>query len=217
MGKCFVPNLHPSQVWMPSEYLVAHGQKVTLAIEESVIGADRVIEQGERTRFAMPGSFSLNGSAYAGVIVVTTHRFICCSSVGHNSVVVSMPFSQSVGIGNEAGLILKQIPISCDSVCVTVKASGESVKGLRDELLNAIEAAPNQKPIDFRGAAVHQQSAEPYRQVEKIKDAHRGERRLSKAEAAAYGPCPDCKGTVIVERDGKVCCLKCGHPLTAGK
>lgn len=217
MGNNFNPRLRPDQVWTPSEYLVAHGQQITFAISESVTEADRALEIGERIRFAMPSAFTVEGIAYAGIVSVTTHRLLCCSSVNRNLVLVSIPFSRSVGIGHETGLLMKQLPISCDSVYVIVKASGNNIATLRNSLLNAIEAAPNQNPIGFAEASIYRFSAEAQIRVEAIKAAHTGERRLSKAEAAAYAPCPQCKGTAIVERDGNIYCLKCGHSFTPEK
>lgn len=162
------------------EYLIAHRKPVGLAIKESVTHADYSIDLGERVRYATPATFSVEGKDHSGVAVVTTHRLICCSSVRHNLVRVSMPFSQSIGIGEESGLLLKQIPISCDNISVSVKASSDSIKQMRNELLDAIEAAPNQKDLRLGGATIFRQSAEDHRRIQKIKAAHAGERRTKK-------------------------------------
>ncbi len=162
------------------EYLVSHGQPVSIVIKESVTEADYSIALGENVRFAMLATLIIDGKAHTGVAVVTTHRFICCSSVKHNLVNASMPFSRSLGIGEETGLLLKQVPIVCDDISVSVKAAGEQIKKLRNELLDAIEAAPNQKDLSFGRAIIFQQSAQDYRRIQKIKSAHAGEHRAKK-------------------------------------
>ena len=48
----FVPTLSPSQVYTPSEYIAAHGGKISLAEEESAYNIDLQIEDGERTNGA---------------------------------------------------------------------------------------------------------------------------------------------------------------------
>lgn len=162
------------------EYLVDHGQPISMALKESVTEADYSTVLGENVRFAMPATFGIEGKSHAGVIVVTTHRLICCSSVRHNLVNATMPFSQSIGIGDESGLLLKQIPIVCDDVSVLIRASSDHIKKLRNALLDAIEAAPNQKDLGFCSAAIFRQSAEDHRRIQKIKAAHAGERRTKK-------------------------------------
>lgn len=162
------------------EYLVGHGQPISAVIKESVTEADYSIALGENVRFAMLATFIIDGKAHSGVAVVTTHRFICCSSVKHNLINASMPFSRSLGIGEETGLLLKQVPIVCDDISVAVKAPGDHIKKLRNELLDAIEAAPNQKDLTFGHADITQRSAEDYRRIQKLKSANARESRTKK-------------------------------------
>lgn len=162
------------------EYLACHGQKIGTALKESVTAADYSILLGEKVRFAMPSTFTIEDKAHAGVVVVTSHRLICCSSARHNLIAASMPFSQSIGIGDAAGFLLKQMLITCDDISVSVKASGDHIKELRNELLNAIEAAPNQKGLDLGGGRIFRQGAEDHRRIQRIKSAHAGERRAKK-------------------------------------
>lgn len=162
------------------EYLVGHGQPISTVIKESVTEADYSLAPGEHVCFAMQATLIIDGKVHAGVAVVTSHRFICCSSVKHNLIKTSMPFPRSLGIGEETGLLLKQVPIVCDDISVLVKATGEHIKQLRNELLDAIEAAPNQKDLAFGRAIIFKRSAEEHRRIQKLKSAHSGERRTKK-------------------------------------
>lgn len=74
------------------EYLIKHNGSVSPSIKESVLQADYSIDLNERVRYALPATFSCNGKSHAGVIAVTTHQLLCCSSVQRNLVRISMPF-----------------------------------------------------------------------------------------------------------------------------
>lgn len=212
----FVPKLSPSQVYVPSEYIVAHGGKISLAEEATAYSIDTQLELGERTKGAWQAAFAVDESFHPGIVAVTTHRLLCCSCVANNLIVASLPFSQCIGMGDESGRILKVLPVHCEDVHVKVKASGEHIAQIREAILRGIEERPLQTDIDINPYVI-QQSSEERREVQKIKAAHKGERRLSKSESAAYGKCPSCKGTVLVEKKGAIYCLKCGHEFTPDK
>ena len=212
----FVPKLNPSQVYTPSEYIVAHGGKIPLAAEATAYNIDLQIEDGERTKGAWHVTFSVSESFHSGIVAVTTHRLLCCSCVANNLIVATLPFSECIGVGEESGRLQKQMPVHCEGADVIIKASGTHTAQIRSKLLDAIEAAPLQKPLDFSPGVFCQSSSER-RQIEKIKAPHRDERRLSKAEAVAYGECPSCKGSALVEKKGKVFCMKCGHRFSTPK
>lgn len=193
------------------EYLLEHGTNIGIVLKESVREMDYSIALGEIVQYALPVTFAMEGTSHSGVAAVTSHRFICCSSVSGNLVNVSMPFSQAVGIGGISGLLLKQMPITCESVTVIVMASSKHIAKLQHELLAAIESAPNQKPLTFGGVAVLTRSQKEDRKIQQIKKSHQGERRLSKTECKLYGKCPQCKKAILVEKAGVISCLSCGH------
>lgn len=193
------------------EYLLAHGTSMGIVLKESVREMDYSIAHGEIVQYALPVTFTVGGTSHSGVAVVTSHRFICCSSASGNLVNVSMPFSKVVGVGNISGFLLKQMLITCESVTVMVIASSKHIAKLQHEILAAIESAPNQKPLTFGGVTVLNRSSEEARKIQQIKRSHQGERRLSKAECKLYGKCPQCKKEILVEKGGVVSCLSCGH------
>ena len=196
-----VSKLSPSQVYTPSEYIVAHGGKISLAEEAAAHSIDAQLELGERTKGAWQAAFAVDESFHPGIVAVTTHRLLCCSCIG---------------MGDESGRILKVLPVHCEDVHVKVKASGEHIAQIQEAVLKGIEERPLQTDIDISPYVIQQSSAER-REVQKIKAEHKGERRLSKSEAAAYGKCPSCKGTVLVEKKGAIYCLKCGHEFSPDK
>lgn len=206
----FVPKLSPSQVYTPSEYIVAHGGKIPLAADATAYNIDLQIEDGERTKAAWQAAFSTDKEFHSGIVAVTTHRLLCCSCVANNLIIASLPYAECIGIGDEHGRILKVLPVHCGDVHIEIKASGEHIRQIRDAIFKGIEAAPLQKPLDFKPCLTLQSSAER-RAIEKIKFGHKDERRLSKSEAAAYGKCPSCTGSLLVEKRGKIICSKCGY------
>lgn len=212
----FVPKLSPSQVYTPSEYIVAHGGKISSAEDATAYNIDMQLERGERTKGAWQTAFAVDESFHPGIVAVTTHRLLCCSCVANNLLVASLPFSKCIGMGDESGRILKVLPVHCEDVHVKVKASGEHIAQIREAVLKGIEERPLQTDLDISPYVIQKSSAER-REVQKLKTEHKGERRLSKSEAAAYGECPSCKGTVLVEKKGAVYCLKCGHEFIQSK
>lgn len=212
----FVPKLSPSQVYTPSEYIVAHGGKISSAEDVTAYNIDMQLERGERTKGAWQTAFAVDESFHPGIVAVTTHRLLCCSCVANNLLVASLPFSKCIGMGYESGRILKVLPVHCEDVHVKVKASGEHIAQIREAVLKGIEERPLQTDLDISPYVIQKSSAER-REVQKLKTEHKGERRLSKSEAAAYGECPSCKGTVLVEKKGAVYCLKCGHEFIQSK
>lgn len=215
MSKYFIPHLDPSQANTAGEYLVAHGQQISSAMQESVIEADRLLDYGERISFALTASFAVEGKTYCGIVMVTTHNFYCCSSVSHNLITIRMPYTECIGIGNVKGLLTKKLPIHCETIAVEISSTSEKIAQLTDALLHAISAAPQYSPLTFPGGSgITRRSATQHKATEEIKKAHLGERRLSKAEAAAYGKCPECNGTILTEKAGRVFCFKCGHLFT---
>lgn len=218
MGKYFIPHLNSSQVFTAGEYLVAHGQQISFAIKESVIEADRLLDPGERVKFALVASFSIEGASHPGVVMVTTHNFYCCSSVRHNLISVHMPYTECITIGDAKGLFTKKLPIHCETVAVEVSSTPEKITQLTEALLHAISTASQRPPLTLPvSSGIIHQSADQYKAVEKIKKAHVGERRLNKTESAAYGACPECKGTILVEKNGKIYCYKCQHNFGKSK
>lgn len=187
----------------------------TVAVGED-LHIDLQLEQGERTEGAWQATFAVGESFHSGIVAVTTHRLLCCNCVANNLIVASLSFSACIGIGDESGRILKELPVHCEDVHVRIKASGEHIAQIREALLKGIEEAPLQAPIDLRPYVIQQSSAER-RAEQKVRAAHKGERRLSKSESSAYGKCPSCKGTVLVEKSGSVYCLKCGHEFLQDK
>lgn len=223
MSKYFVPKLHPSQVVTASEYLVAHGQNISPMMVESLQETDLLLDRGERVKFALYASFAVEGKSHPGVIVVTTHNFLCCSSVGHNLVSVRMSYTECIGIGNPKGLLTKKLPIHCENVSVEVSSTSEKIGQLTAALLNAISEAPTQRPLTYpSGVGITRRSADQHRAVEDIKKAHKNERRLSKAELSMYGECPNCGGNALIAKAGKlggehIICSKCGTDLGKAK
>lgn len=199
-------------MYTTEDYFEACGKPITSAYSEAVREADYALALGEQVNFALLSSFALDGRQYSGVVAVTTHRILCCSSVNHNTTFVTLPYSSCVGIGNTKGIIFRNLPIVCDNITVEVKAAGLDIDLLRGNILTSIEASANQNPIAF-APSVRTISAEANKKAQEIKDAHRGERRLTKAESQKYSPCPKCKGTIIVERNGQIYCSKCGNNL----
>ena len=223
MNNYFIPKLHPSQVVTAGEYLVAHGQIILPMMEESLKESDYLLDSTERVKFALYASFSVEEKSQPGVIMVTTHNFFCCSSVGHNLISVQMPYTECIGIGDAKGLLTKKLPIHCGNVAVEVSSAPEKIGQLTEALLNAILAAPSQHPLAYPGnSGITRRSAEQYKSVEKIKKAHRNERRLSKAELAIYGECPSCGGDALIAKARKlggehIFCSKCGADLGKAK
>lgn len=201
---------------MPSEYLVAHGQHISSAAKESVIEADRMIEVGERTVAAWQAAFSADTSFHAGIVAITTHRLLCCSCIANNLISVSLPFSEYIDIGNETGIIRKQLPIHCRNVTIVIRAPINLIAQIKASILKGIETAPIQEPILFE-PAVFRQCATARRQIQKIKSTHKDERRLSKAETADYGKCPTCQGHVLIEKKRGVYCASCGYRFNNNK
>ena len=152
------------------EYLIEHGTRIGLTLKESVRELDYSVALGERVRYAVPLTFTVEGKSHSGVAAVTTHRFICCSSVSGSLTSVSMPFDQTVGVGDISGALLKQMRAVCGPVSVVVKASAEHMKKLQREILDAIEIAPNQKNISFGPASVFVRSAAEARKIKQQKD-----------------------------------------------
>lgn len=181
MGKYFVPKLNPAQVFTASEYLVAHGQEISLAIKESVIAADRHLSIDERVRFTIAASFIFEEKSIPGIVMVTTHALHCCSSVSHNLICISMPYSQHIDVGTMSGSILKKLPIQCENVSVEIKSTAENLAQLIKALEDAISAATPESPT--RRSTIIRQSADQYREIEKIKKAHRNERQPTKSES----------------------------------
>lgn len=197
-------------MYTTGDYFEVCGKHIPPEYSESVREADYALALGEQVNFALLSSFMLDGNKYSGVVAVTTHRILCCSSVNHNTTFVTLPYSACVGIGNTKGIIFRNLPIVCDNISVDVKAAGIDIDLLRGNILTSIEASPNQKPIAF-APSVRTISVEEYKRVQKEKNAHHGERRLTESESREYSPCPECKGTVIVERNGQIYCSKCGN------
>lgn len=223
MSNYFIPKLHPSQVVTAGEYLVAYGQIVSPMMEESLKESDYLLDSTERVTFALYASFSVEGKSQPGIIMVTTHNFFCCSSVGHNLVAVQMPYTECIGIGNAKGLLTKKLPIRCGNVAVEVSSTPEKINQLTHALLNAISAAPSQRPLASPdNSKIIRRSDDQYRSIEKIKKAHRNERRLSKAELSIYGKCPSCGGNTLIAKARKlggehIFCSKCGTDLGKAK
>ena len=213
MGKYFVPILDPTQVYVPSEYFEAHGHRVSFLMKESVVEADKIIEVGEKTIAAWQATFSIDNSSHAGIITVTTHRLLCCSCVAGNLIYASVPFSPDVECKPVTGFLQKKMPIACRGISVTVQATAEHIAQIRTALEKGIETVPSQEPIAFE-PFVFRQGSTKRQEVQRIKSANIDGRRLSKAEATAYGVCPTCKGRVLVERKGSVYCANCNHKLT---
>lgn len=218
MSDYFIPKLAPSQVHTAGEYLVAHNQHISHANMESVKEADLLLEQGERVKFAFIASFVTEGKSYPGVVIVSSHNFYCCSSVLHNFVAVQMPYSACIGIGDIKGLLTKKLPIHCEDVAVEISGTSAELAQLTQALLDAISSAPQQNAATTPDhARIIHRSSQQYAKTESIKQAHRGERRLSKAEQAAYGKCPSCGGTMLCAKKNPggelVFCPKCGMNL----
>lgn len=212
MNNYFIPKLHPSQVVTAGEYLVAYGQVVTPMMEESLQESDYLLDSIERVTFALYASFSIEGRSQSGVIMVTTHNFFCCSSVGHNLVSVQMPYTECIGISNAKGFLTKKLPIHCGNVVVEVSSTPEKISQLTHALLNAISVAPSQRPLTYPGSSrVIRRSAEDYQKIQNIKGDYKNTRSLSKAEAAAYGKCPQCGCKTLIEFKGKIYCAKCNY------
>lgn len=198
------------------EALKSKGISIGPMLKDSVREADYSIPLGEKVVEAWSAAFSVDGSFHAGIIAITTHQLLCCSCIANNLIFAKIPFSECIGIGDEKGIIQKQMPVHCDDVCITIKASGEHISQIRSALLKGIEEAPLQKPFDLKPAVIKQDSVSR-NNVQKIKKAHIGERRLSKSESAAYGSCPNCRGKILVEKSGAIYCLNCGHKFKPGK
>ena len=191
------------------DYFMFRKEPVRSMLKDSVKEADYAIENGEKVNYALMASASFGKEFHPAVIVVTTHRLLCCSCVA-DIILASLPYESCIGIGDGKGLILKRVSIHCAGVSVSVETTSEKVSALRAALLDAIEIYPNQKPISFSPKVFIQAAAERER-VNDIKNVHQGERRLGKAEAVKYGKCPDCGGSVWVEKESQIYCLKCGH------
>lgn len=223
MSNYFIPKLQPSQVVTAGEYLVAHGQNVSFVMEESLRESDYLLDSTERVKFALYTSFSVEGKSQPGVIMVTTHNFFCCSSVGHNLVSVQMPYTECIGIGDAKGLLTKKLPIHCGNIVLEVSSAPEKISQLTEALLNAISAAPSQRPLASPGSSrIIRRSADQYRSIEKIKKDHGNERKLSKAELSIYGKCPSCGGNALIAKARKlggehIFCSKCGTDLGKAK
>lgn len=218
MSNYFIPKLAPSQVYTAGEYLVAHDQHISHANMESVKEADLLLEYGERVKFAFIASFVIEGKSYPGVVMVSTHSFYCCSSVLHNLVIVQMPYSACIGIGDIKGLLTKKVSIHCEDVTVEISGTSAELAQLTQALLAAIPSAPSQKTaVQPNHARIIRRSAEQYAKVERIKQPYRNGRRLSKTEQAAYGKCPSCGGTMLCAKKvpgGEIVfCPKCGADL----
>lgn len=192
------------------EVLRGKGNSIGLTIKDSVREADYQLALGERVTAAWQAAFSTDKEFHSGIVAATTHRLLCCSCVANNLIIASLPYAECIGIGDEHGRILKVLPVHCGDVHIEIKASGEHIGQIRDAIFKGIEAAPLQKPLDFKPCLTLQSSAER-RAIEKIKFGHKDERRLSKSEAAAYGKCPSCTGNLLVEKRGKIICSKCGY------
>ena len=216
MGKYFVPHLDPSQVYTPSEYLVTHGQRISFAIKESVMEADRVIEDGERTVAAWQAAFSADTSFHAGVVAVTTHRLLCCSCVAGNLISASMPLSPDIECKPISGFLQKKMPIICGDLSITIQATADHIAQIKAEIEKGIEAAPLQSPMAFEPTVFRQTSAQR-REIQRLKSASIDGRRLSKAESAVYDACSKCGAHVFVENKGVVYCAKCNHKLCKKK
>lgn len=218
MSGYFIPKLAPSQVYTAGEYLVAHDQHISHANMESVKEADLLLEYGDRVKFACIASFVTEGKSYPGVVVVGTHNFYCCSSVLHNFVAVQMPYSACIGIGDIKGVLTKKLPIHCEDVAVEISGTSADLAQLTQALLNAIPSALQRKSAaTLDHARIIRRSAQQYAEIERIKQSHRDERRLSKTEQAAYGKCPSCGGTMLCAKKvlggERVICPKCGADL----
>lgn len=181
MSKYFIPKLDPSQVVTASEYLVAHDQEISFAIKESVIEADHQLSIGERVKFAVAASFIFEENSYPGIVMVTAQTFYCCSSVSHNLICISIPYSQHIDVGPMSGSILKKLLIQCENVSVEIKSTAENLTQLTRALEGAISAATPESPT--RHSTIIRQSADQYREIEKIKKAHRNERQPAKSES----------------------------------
>lgn len=197
-------------MYTTGDYFETCGKHIPSVYKDAVRETDYALAMGESVNFALLSSFTLNGKPYSGVVAVTSHRILCCSSANRNTTFVTLPYSSCVGIGKTKGIISKNLPIVCDEISVEVKSTGLDIDLLRNTILSSIESSANQKPIGFE-PSVRMISAEEHKRVQAIKNAHLGERRLSKAEAQKYIPCPKCKGSIIVERNGQIYCAKCGE------
>lgn len=212
MSKYFVPKLDPSQVFTASEYLVAHGQQISSSIKESIIEADRLLCYGERVKFALAASFTIEGKSYPGIAMVTTHNFYCCSSVNHCFTSVCIPLTMSISANEIKGFFSQKISICCEPVSVEVRASTMEIAQLKNALQFAISSASKYDPLTIPvNCGIVHRSAAQHRKAEKIKKSHAGVCRLSNADAATYGKCPKCCNTVLVEKEGEVLCIKCQY------
>lgn len=214
----FIPNLDPSQVYTSGEYLVSHQIPISIAMMPSVDELDMHSDAGERTKYAMLASFNFNGTAYRGVVSVTTHNFYCCSSVNGDSVLTTMPLKTPIGIGAMRGRLFKRrLPIHCDAVAVEVVDTADNLNKLTEALLSGIEYAAAQKPLPYPPkAGVTTQSKAQREHIQKIKNPYTNVRRLSKSEMASYGgKCAFCGSKMLSakkeESGGEIVfCIKCG-------
>jgi len=192
------------------EILISERKHIPPSFAESVRDADYSLGHNEYPTYALMTSFSINEKTYSGVVAITPITLLFCSSINHNMVRVSFPLSEGISIGSEKGFLRKQLPINCANTSVIVKAPASDIVRLRNALLEAIEKAPRQEK-DIYLPHVFTQDATTYKKVQNLKNAHRNERRLTKAESANFGKCPNCNGTVLVAKNTHVYCLKCQH------
>jgi|GEM_PF-5418479 len=116
---------------------------------DSVKAADHIIEGGEKVNYALLASVSFDKKTFhPAAVVVTTHRLLCVSCAP-DLLIASLPYKNCIGIGDAKGRTLKQLPIHCDDVAVSIQAPAENIPVLRESLLSAIELSPNQAPIEF--------------------------------------------------------------------
>ena len=195
----------------PVAYLLSQqGKTIGITQEESVREAGYAVDHGEPVNYALLADFVFENKTYHGVVVVTAYRLICCTSVRHNSLTVSLPFFASFEFGNIKGFIHKELSVRCDKIDVIIKAPSPDLDQLCHMISGALYAHPGKFAINYE-PWVGRQSAEEYQRIQKIKDDFKNTRSLSKTEAAAYGNCPQCGCKTLIERKRKIYCAKCNY------
>lgn len=193
------------------EYLIAAGNKTGIALKESVRDADYALEYGEYVNYVLTATMYTGMGNGLGVIAVTTHRLLCVTTLFHDMTLVSMPLAQGIRFGDASGFIIKRIPVSCGHVSIDITAKAAEISTLIAAVKGAECSLHLQEDIRFNEAFILHQNVVQAMQSRSIKKAHVGERRLSAEESGKYAPCPNCKSKVIVEKNGKILCAKCGY------
>lgn len=190
------------------EAIKKSGTPVALA-GASIDAADQLLRPGEQVRHAVVANCDVDGSRVNGVLAVTSHRILFCSSTMGKVWSRHLLLGDCVGLGDITGKLICKLKISGDGSSVIVELSRDYLTALQAAILDAVAEYPNQHPIDFpkaeptpvppapekkpvtRPSPVIPPSSSP------ITKRGQAKQRIKENKAAGVACCPKCGSTSL--------------------